>query len=98
MADVEPRGLQAMSNHPIEEATVGIYVGLLLALGQIGLGWFLAFRSPKMIGTPGSGKRSESILTRFHVIWGWMFLIGGCLCVAIFLVLVAVITIQSLRS
>lgn len=87
-----------MSDHPIAEATVGLYVSLLLALGQIGFGWFLAFRSQNIIGSLGYGKRSESVFARFLVIWGWAFLIGGCLCIAIFLVLVVVIAFQTLWS
>ncbi len=86
-----------MSEHPIAEATIGIYVSLLLALGQIGLGWFLAFRSQDMTGSLGCEKRGESVVARFLVIWGWTLLIGGCICIAIFLVLIAVVAFQSLR-
>ncbi len=84
-----------MSDHPIAEVTVGLYVSLLLGLGQIGLGWFLALRSPKMFGSFGTGKKSEPVFARSLVIWGWMLLICGCLGIAIFLALVVVITFQS---
>lgn len=87
-----------MSDHPIAEATVGLYVSLLLALGQIGLGWFLAFRSQDMIRSFSTGTKSESTLARFLVIWGWIFLIGWGLCIAIFVVLLLVIAFQSLWS
>jgi hypothetical protein len=87
-----------MTDHPIAEATVAIYVSLLLALGQIGLGWFLAFRSQNKGASVGSENRSKSVLPRFLVFWGWALLIGRCICIAIFLVLIAVITFQSLRS
>jgi hypothetical protein len=85
-----------MSDHPIAEATVGLYVAVLLALGQIGLGWFLVFRSQDMVRSFSSGTKSESFLARFLVIWGWMFLVGGGLCVAMFLVLAVVVAFHSL--
>jgi hypothetical protein len=96
MAGVGPLGWEVMSDHPIAEATVGLYVSLLLALGQIGLGWFLAFRSQDMVHSFSSGTKSEVALSRFLVIWGWALLIGGCLCIALFLFLLVVIAIQSL--
>lgn len=98
MADVGPRGWELMSDHPIAETIVCLYVSSLLALGQIGLGWFLAFRSQNMIGSAGSAKKSESFLARFLVIWGWSFLIGGGLCIALSIFLVVAIAFHSLRS
>jgi hypothetical protein len=67
------------------------YLGLLMALGEIGLGWLLVYHSQSMIGFFNSGKkRNPRLLVRILVICGWTYLIFGCLSITVFLILGAI--------
>jgi len=80
------------------ELAVESYVGLLMSLGAIGFGWLLAFRSRSMASFFGWGKRNGFDLIRIVEISGWISLVGGCLSIATFLILLVVIAFQSLWS
>ncbi len=81
------------------ELALESYVDLLLGLGAIGLGWLLAFRSRSAVSFFSWGKRSKyDLIARILEISGWISLVGGCLSIAIFLILVVVIAFQSLWS
>ncbi len=81
------------------EMAVRSYVALLMAIGEIGFGWLLAFHSRSMVTFFSSEKRSGSrFVARILGVSGWIFLIGGCLGIAMFLVLMVYIAFQSLSS
>ena len=83
-----------MTEHPTIELAVNSYVCLLLSLGEIGLGWLLVSHSQSMLSFFGLGKR----YARGLAICGWIGLVGGCLSIAIFLILVIVVAFHSLLS
>ncbi len=88
-----------MTLHQAFELGVRSYVALLMVFGEIGLGWVLVHHSESMIGFFSSGKeRFPRLLTRMLVISGWIFLVLGCLSIAMFLILMVVIAIQSFWS
>jgi hypothetical protein len=81
------------------ELAVESYVGLLMSLGAIGFGWLLAFRSQSALSFFSQGKRSRyHRMVRMVEISGWISLVGGCLSIAMFLILLVVIAFQSLWS
>ena len=86
-----------MTEHPAMQLAVQSYVGLLMALGEIGLGWLLVRHSESMIGFFSSWKWSK-FGTRVLLISGWIFLVVGCLSIAMYLILMVVIAFQSLWS
>ena len=86
-----------MTEHPAMELVVESYVALLMSLGVIGLGWLLAFRSRSAASFFRWGKKDRFDLIRVVEISGWISLVGGCLSIAIFLILLAVVAFQSLR-
>jgi hypothetical protein len=66
-----------------------------MALGETGLGGLLVSKSKSMADFFSAGRTSR-LLSRMLAIWGWIFLAGGSLCIAVFLILIAVIAFQSL--
>ena len=72
-----------MSDHPLMQAAVQSYVGVLLALGEIGIGWLLAFHSQCPVRAFDILKLPKSdILRKVVVIWGWVLMVIGGLCIA----------------
>jgi hypothetical protein len=72
------------------ELALHVYVLFLLAIGEIGFGWLLVSRSQGMVSFFSSGKKSRFV-ARMLAISGWISFIGGCLSIALFLILLLVI-------
>jgi hypothetical protein len=92
MADVRP-GVGLMSHHPIMQLIVHAYVSILLALGSIGFGWVLVLCSQSMVSLFSFGKWSR-FGARVLAISGWISLVGGCLSIAMFLILLLIIGLR----
>lgn len=72
-----------MSDHPLLQAAEQSYVGVLIALGEIGFGWLLAFHSQSLARAFDISKPPKSdILRKVVVIWGWVPMLIGGLCIA----------------
>lgn len=92
-----PERIELMMQHPVLELALRSYVALLMALGEIGIGWLLVSQSESMVSFFSVGKKSRfGLNARMLVICGWIFLSVGCLSIVMFLILIAVIAFQSL--
>jgi hypothetical protein len=75
-----------MSHHPLIELSAHAFVVFLLALGEIGFGWLLVNNSQSMVSFFDFGKWSR-FGARALAITGWISIVGGCLTISIFLIL-----------
>jgi hypothetical protein len=75
-----------MSHHPLLQLAVHAYVSVLLALGVIGFGWVLVLCSQNMASF-FSLVKWDRFGWRIIAISGWISIVGGCLSIAMFLVL-----------
>jgi hypothetical protein len=85
--------------HPVLELALRSYVALFMALGEIGFGWLLISQSESITSFFSVGKKSRfGPVARTIAIFGWISLIGGCLSIAIFMILMVVVAFKSLWS
>jgi len=75
--------MELMSHHPLVEITARACLGALVAMGELGFGWLLAFHSQSLVSVIDILRPPKSeTLRKVVVICGYILMTIGGLCIA----------------